>query len=88
MSMPIVAMKSPISNDTTALESEPRETITAVDRPITASQKNSKEVKRIATSASSGAVNTRTIEPNRPPITASARSTPSTSWAWPFCVSA
>ncbi len=83
MSTPTVVMNSPIRSDTIPLINDPLVTKTAQLRPIQASQKYSKEVNFMATSASMGANKIRMIAPMRPPMAATVTSTPSTKLAFP-----
>ncbi len=88
MSIPMVAMNSPISSETKPFRVEPVEITTAQESPRQASQKYSKDENWIATSASARAVTASTSEPSRPPIAEHTRPVPSASSALPFEVSA
>jgi hypothetical protein len=85
-SMPTVASVRPISTETMPLTGLPVEMNTAQDRPNSASQKYSNELKPSANSARTGARVASTIAPNRPPITENTKPQPSTSSARPLSV--
>ena len=87
-SMPMTAMESPISSETSPRSFESPDTKTAQLRPSAESQKYSNVEKPSATSASPGASAASTTVPKTPPATEKARFVPSTYSARPCRTSA